>query len=45
MVLRYYTYRQSLEHILRYCDFLSAEQMDMIVGGNMARLMGIGREE
>ena len=42
MVMRFYTYRQSLDFIRRYCDFLSKEEMDLIVGGNMARLMGTG---
>ena len=41
MVLRHYTYRQNLDFIRKYCDFLSAEEMDKIFGGNMARLMGI----
>ena len=42
MVMRFYTYRQSLDHILRYSDFLSAHEKDLIVGGNVARLMAIG---
>ena len=41
MVMRHYTYRQSLDHIRSYCDFLGPDEMDMIVGGSVARLMGI----
>jgi predicted TIM-barrel fold metal-dependent hydrolase len=41
MVMRHYTYRQSLDSIRLYCDFLGTREMDMILGGNMARLMGI----
>ena len=41
MVMRFYTYRQSLDYIRRYCDFLSPQDVDLIVGGNMERLMGI----
>ena len=39
MVLRYLTYRQSLDYIRRYCDFLSTQEMDLILGENMVRLM------
>ena len=40
--LRHYTYRQSHEAISRYCeDILSRDEIDLILGGNMARLMGI----
>ena len=41
MILRFMTYRQSLDFIRRYCDFLSPQEMDLICGGNMARLMGL----
>ena len=41
MVMRFYTYRQSLDYLRLYCDFLSSPEMDLIVGGNMMRLMGI----
>jgi predicted TIM-barrel fold metal-dependent hydrolase len=44
MVLRFYTYRQNLDHIRRNCDFLASSEVDMIVGGNMARLLGQGIE-
>ena len=42
IVMRYTTYRQSLDQILLYCkDVLSKEGMDCVLGGNMARLMGL----
>ena len=41
MVMRFYTYRQSLDYLRLYCDFLSSPEMDLIVGGNMMHLMGI----
>ena len=41
VILLYWTYRQSREYIRRYCDFLAPSEMDMLMGGNMARLMGI----
>ena len=44
MVVRFYTYRQTLEHMRRCSDFLSPEEVDLIMGGNIARLMGAGRD-
>ena len=41
IVMRSWTYRQCLEHMRICCDFLDADQVDLIVGGNMARLMGL----
>lgn len=38
-VLRFCTYRQSYEY-LRHCDFLSAGDLDLFLGGNIARLFG-----
>ena len=35
------TYRQSLDFIRLHCDFLSADEKDLILGGNAARLFGI----
>ena len=43
MVMRFYTYRQNLEHIRIASDFLPDEQVGLIVGGNMARLMGVSQ--
>ena len=39
MVMRFYTYRQNLEHMRAVCDFLGPGESDKIVGGNMTRLM------
>ena len=41
MVMRFYTYRQNLTHIQRVADFLSPSEVDLITGGNAARLMGV----
>lgn len=41
-VERYCTYPQSLEYLRRHCDFIPARDMDLILGGNAARLFGIG---
>ena len=35
------TYRQSLTHLTEYCDFIEPQHMDLIVGGNAARLFKI----
>jgi predicted TIM-barrel fold metal-dependent hydrolase len=37
-VERFCTYTQSLDYVRRYCDFLSAPEKDLILGGNMAEL-------
>ena len=41
IVLLYWTYRQSLDFIRNYSDFLGPDETDMVIGGNMARLMGL----
>lgn len=33
------TYKQSLDYLVRYCDFIPPEHMDLIIGGNAARLL------
>ena len=38
---RFCTYRQGVDYIRRHCDFLSAEEKDRILGGNLADLLGI----
>ena len=43
MVMRFYTYRQNLQHMRICSDFLPDDQVDLIVGGNMARLMGVSQ--
>ena len=41
MVMRYYTYRQNLE-LMRGCrDIFDADEMDLVLGGNMERLIGL----
>jgi len=35
------TYRQSLTHLTKYCDFISQKDMELILGGNIARIMKI----
>ena len=41
MVMRHYTYRQSLDSVRLYCDFLSDDQKAQILGGTMVRMMGL----
>jgi predicted TIM-barrel fold metal-dependent hydrolase len=44
IVLLHWTYRQSLDYIRDYCDFLGRKEMDLVLGGNMGRLMGVASE-
>jgi predicted TIM-barrel fold metal-dependent hydrolase len=39
-VERFCTYRQSLDYVRRYCDFLSPGEKDRILGDNVAELLG-----
>lgn len=39
MVMRFYTYQQNVNHIKRCSDFLDHKEIDMVLGGNMAKLM------
>ncbi len=39
--LLWWTYRQNLDYLKNYCDFIPRTDMDMILGGNMARIMGV----
>ncbi|MBI3942110.1 MAG: amidohydrolase [Chloroflexi bacterium] len=39
MVSRFCTYRQSLDYLRRYCDFMSAEEMALILGGTVERVL------
>ena len=41
IVMLHWTYRQSLDYIRSYCDFIPGEDMELILGGNMARLLGL----
>ena len=42
LALRHWTYQQTIDSFRSYCPFLSPKEMDMILGGNMARIMKIG---
>jgi predicted TIM-barrel fold metal-dependent hydrolase len=39
-VLRFCTYKQSYEY-LRHCDFMSHRDLDLMLGGNIARVLGL----
>lgn len=41
MVMRYWTYQQNVDFIVDYCDFLSGTELDLIMGGTVARLLGV----
>ena len=41
MVMRFYTYRQSLESLRANLEFLGKADVDLVLGDNMARLMGV----
>ena len=40
---RHCTYQQSRDYIEKYCDFLGQEQLDMIMGGTAARILGLNQ--
>ena len=42
---RFCTYRQSRDWIKKYCDFLSAGDLALIMGGTAARILGLEGEE
>ena len=39
-VERHCTYKQSLDYLRVHCDFIRPDDMDMICGGNVARMFG-----
>ena len=41
IVTRFWTYQQNIDFIRLYCDFLSSNDLDLIFGGTVARLMGL----
>ena len=46
ILMRYTTYRQSLDQIRLYCaDLLGSDGMQQVLGGNMARIMGVAPVE
>jgi predicted TIM-barrel fold metal-dependent hydrolase len=42
-VERFCTYRQCLDYVRRHCDFLPAQERDLVLGGNVAELCRIGK--
>jgi predicted TIM-barrel fold metal-dependent hydrolase len=42
MVARFCTYRQTLDQYRAHCDFLSESELQDIIGGTAARVMGLG---
>lgn len=44
-VERFCTYKQSLDYIRRYCDFLPARDKDRILGDNLVDLCGINTDQ
>jgi predicted TIM-barrel fold metal-dependent hydrolase len=40
-VERFCTYRQCVDYIRRYCEFLSAAEKDRVLGGNLADLLSL----
>ena len=40
-VERFCTFKQSLDYVLRYCDFLSDDEKDLFLGANAARLYNL----
>ena len=41
IVLRFWTYRQNVDFIRRYCDFLGPAEIDAIMGDTAAALLGV----
>ena len=41
MVMRFWAYRQNIDFIRGYCDTLTAEEIDAILGGTTARVLGV----
>jgi predicted TIM-barrel fold metal-dependent hydrolase len=44
-VLRHCTYAQSLEYLRRHATFIPSDDMDLILGRNLARLFRIGEDD
>ena len=40
-VERFCTYRQSIDYIRNYCEFLSVEEKDRILGRNVLDFLGV----
>ena len=41
IVMRFWTYRQNIDFITRHCDFLGQKETDLIMGGTVAKLLGV----
>jgi hypothetical protein len=41
IVMRHWTYQQNIDFIVKYCDFLSKQELALIMGGNTKRLLGL----
>jgi hypothetical protein len=39
--MRHWTYQQNIDFIVKYCDFLSKQELALIMGGNTKRLLGL----
>jgi len=39
------TYRQCLTHLTKHCDFITPKDMELILGGNIARIMKIRTDQ
>ncbi|HCN08399.1 MAG TPA: hypothetical protein DIT01_10735 [Lentisphaeria bacterium] len=39
------TYRQAVDYIRLHCDFLSQQEKDLILGGNVAELLGVKQHD
>jgi hypothetical protein len=44
-VERFCTYRQCLDYVRRHCTFFSAAEMDAVLGGTMAELFALKRDD
>ena len=42
IVMRFWTHTQNIDFIRKYCTFLGSQEMDAIMGGTTARLLGVG---
>ena len=41
IVMRHWTYQQNIDFIVKYCDFLSKEELGLIMGGTTMRMIGL----
>lgn len=41
IVMRFWTYQQNIDFITKYCDFLSETEKNLIMGGTVAKLLGV----